>query len=431
MPNEKLGFGASLALVVGNMVGSGIFLLPASLAIYGGISLVGWVFSSLGAILLAVVFGNLSKWLPEADGGPYAYTRVGLGEFPAYLVAWGYWVSIWSTNAAITVALVGYLGVFFPILKVEPQLAILTGLAFIWFFTYVNTRSIHTVGWVQLVTTILKLVPILLIGFIGIFYFKVEHFIPFNQSGSSNWSAITTTTTLTLFAYLGMESATIPATKVSNAKTTIRRATIYGTLLTVVLYILSSAAVMGIVPPEVLANSTAPFADAAALFWGDTAEYIVAAGAIIATMGALNGWLLIQGQIPLAAAKNGLFPKVFSRLNGRSQPAIGIVLSSLLVSLLMLLNFSESLVSAFTFMMTLSTLSVITPYLFSTASFALLVFAKKTKQKKLHLLLALGAFCFSIWIIIGCGQEVVFWGFLLLMSGIPFYVWLKRNEHAR
>ena len=166
MPNEKLGFGASLALVVGNMVGSGIFLLPASLAIYGGISLVGWVFSSLGAILLAVVFGNLSKWLPEADGGPYAYTRVGLGEFPAYLVAWGYWVSIWSTNAAITVALVGYLGVFFPILKVEPQLAILTGLAFIWFFSYVNTRSIHTVGWVQLITTILKLVPILLIGFI-------------------------------------------------------------------------------------------------------------------------------------------------------------------------------------------------------------------------------------------------------------------------
>lgn len=430
MADDKLGFGASFALVVGNMVGSGIFLLPASLAIYGGISLMGWVFSSLGAILLALVFGNLSKWLPGAIGGPYAYTRVGLGEFPAYLVAWGYWVSIWSTNAAITVALVGYLGVFFPVLKTEPHWAILTGLAFIWLFTYVNTRSIKVVGWVQLVTTVLKIVPILLIGCIGIFYFKVAHFIPFNQSGSSNWSAITSTTTLTLFAYLGMESATIPAAKVNNATTTVRRATIYGTLLTIVLYILSSAAIMGIVPPEVLAHSTAPFADAAALFWGGAAEYIVAGGAVVATMGALNGWLLIQGQIPLAAATNGLFPPVFARLNDQRQPAIGIVLSSLLVSLLMLFSFSESLVSAFTFMMTLSTLSVITPYLFSTASFALLVFAKKTKHKNRHLLLALGAFCFSLWIIVGCGQEVVFWGFLLLMSGIPFYVWLKRKEHT-
>ena len=426
MPAQKIGLLPTTALVVGNMVGSGIFLLPASLAVYGGISMLGWVCSSVGAILLALVFGNLSRLLPAVDGGPYAYTRVGLGEFPAFLVAWGYWISIWSTNAAIAVALVGYLGVFFPALQTNNLLAIATGLGFIWGFSWINTRSIRTVGLVQLVTTVLKVMPLLFIGLVGIFYIQADHFVPFNRSEGSSWSAITNTTMLTLFAYLGMESATIPGGSIQNAATTVRRATVMGTGLTIGLYLLSSVAVMGIVPPAVLATSTAPFADAAAIFWGPSARYIVAAGAVISTMGALNGWILIQGQIPLAAARDGLFPQVFGRLNARERPALGIVLSSILVSGLMLLNYSKSLVGAFTFMMTLSTLAVITPYLFSTASYALLVRQAGLPQKNGPLVLALAAFCFSLWIIVGCGQEVVFWGFLLLMAGIPFYVGLKK-----
>ena len=431
MNNQRIGFAASLALVVGNMIGSGIYMLPASLAPFGGISLVGWICSSLGAILLATLFGNLSRVLPNANGGPYAFTRAGLGDFPAYLVAWGYWISIWSTNAAITVALVGYLGVFFPVLKTTPSLAVLTGLAFIWLFTWINTRSLRTVGWVQVTTTALKVIPIFVIGLIGIWYFDIDHLQPFNRSGGSNFSAITTTTTLTLFAYLGMESATIPAAQTEGPSNTIRRATITGTAITILLYILSSAAVMGIVPPELLANSSSPFADAAALFWGGASQYIVAAGAILATMGALNGWLLMQGQIPMAASIDGLFPQVFRKLNRKSQPAIGIVISSVLVSVLMLANFSKSLVGAFTFMMTLSTLSVITPYVFSAASYALHVGNKPLAQRRKAYLLALGAFLFALWIIIGSGQEVVFWGFFLLLAGIPFYVVLKRNVEGQ
>ncbi len=424
----QLGFAASMALVVGNMIGSGIFMLPASLAAFGGISLLGWVFSSAGALLLATLFGNLSRLLPDADGGPYAFTRAGLGDFPAYLVAWGYWVSIWSTNAAIAVALVGYLGVFFPVLDDHPQWAILTGLGFIWLFSWINTRSVRTVGWIQLATTVLKVLPILFIGVIGVFYFQADHLVPFNRSSESSFAAITSTTTLTLFAYLGMESATVPASSTSGASRTIRRATIWGTAITIALYILSSAAVMGIVPPQLLEVSTAPFADAAALFWGDAAKYIVAAGAVISTMGALNGWLLIQGQLPMAASLDGLFPKIFSRVNRFYQPAAGILLSSILVSLLMLANFSKSLVGAFTFMMTLSTLSVITPYVFSTASYALHVLKERKPKRMAALTLAVLAFCFSLWIIIGCGQEVVYWGFLLLIGGIPFYVLMKYNQ---
>jgi APA family basic amino acid/polyamine antiporter len=410
------------------MIGSGVFLMPAALAVYGGISIFGWMFSSIGAILLAIVFGELGRLAPNTVGGPYAYTRIGLGEFPAYLVAWGYWVSIWCTNAAIAVALVGYLEVFFPFLGVSPLASIATGLFFIWLFTWVNSKELKKIAFVQLVTTILKITPIILIGVVGVFYIKMDNFLPFNTSGESDWSAITATTTLTLFAYLGMESATIPSSSIKDAEKTIKKATIVGTVFTIIVYMLSSIAIMGVIPAEVLKLSNAPFADAAALFMGETAKYLVAAGALIATMGALNGWILIQGQIPMAAAKDGLFPKIFGKTNQNKSPIIGIALSSILVSLLMFLNYSKTLVEAFTFMMKLSTLSVLTPYLFSTASLAIILFSEKEKNTTPKLIIAFFAFCFSMWIIIGCGEEIVFWGFLLLMSGIPFYVLLTRRK---
>ncbi|MCK5341887.1 MAG: amino acid permease [Candidatus Heimdallarchaeota archaeon] len=427
MSIKKLGFWSSTSLVVGNMIGSGIFLLPASLALFGSISLVGWLFSSLGAILLASIFGNLSRLAPHLTGGPYAYTKISLDEFPAFLVAWGYWISIWCSNAAIAVALVGYLGVFFPILVSTPLAAIVTGLSFIWLITWVNSKQIKTVGFIQLITTILKITPIILIGFIGIFYINLDHFPGFNLTIESDLSALTAVTTLTFFAFLGMECATIPGSSIKNPETTIKKATITGTIITILVYVLSSAAIMGIIPAETLAESNAPFADAASLFWGEAAKYIVAAGAVISTLGALNGWILIQGQIPMAAAHDKLFPKIFGKTNNNGSPIAGIIISSLLVSFLMVLNYSKGLVEAFTFMIMLSTLSVIIPYLFSTASFAIMMFEKKEKGMTRKLITALLAFCFSIWIIIGSGHEVVFWGFLLLMAGIPFYVLLKRN----
>lgn len=410
------------------MIGSGVFLLPASLAAYGAISIVGWICSSLGAIALAIIFGNLGKLAPNTTGGPYAYTRLGLGRLPAYLVAWGYWISIWCTNAAIAVALVGYLEVFFPVLGQNQLLAVLTGLGFIWLFTWVNSKPIKTVAFVQLVTTILKIVPIILIAFIGIAYIKMDHFTPFNLSGETSFSAITATTTLTLFAFLGMETATVPSSSIKNAASTIKKATVFGTLITIIVYILSSVAIMGIVPPEVLVTSNAPFADAAALFWGEAAKYIVAAGAVIATMGALNGWILIQGQIPMAAAHDHLFPKIFGEINKNRSPIIGIVISSVLASILMGLNYTKSLVDAFTFMMKLSTLSVLTPYILSTVSLLILL---KKKEGSIPLgkgILSGLSILFCTWVIIGCGAETVLWGLALLVIGIPFYAYLTKKS---
>ena len=426
MAEKKLGLWESTSLVAGNMIGSGIFLLPASLAAFGGISILGWLISAVGALMLARIFGYLSKRLPHESGGPYAYTRHSFGEFPGFWVAWGYWISIWSTNAAITVALVGYLSVFFPSIAQKPELSIAMGLLCVWGLTWINTRPIRFVGRVQLISTVLKILPILVIGIWGIFYLEPQHFTPFNRSEHTGFSAILTTTMLTLFAFLGMESATVPSSSVKNPARTIPQATLIGTLLATLVYILSSTAVMGLLPPEKLAQSHAPFADAAAVFWGNTfATYLVAAGGVIATFGALNGWILIQGQIPMVAAQDQLFPQVFGRQNRHGAPALGIVLSSILVSLLMSLNYSKSLVGAFTFMMTLSTLSVITPYVFSAASYALLSFQENKNTQWKNLGLALLCFIFLIGIIIGCGQEVVFWGFVLLVLGIPFYVGMK------
>lgn len=422
---SKLGFWSSTALVVGNMIGSGIFLLPATLAIYGGISLLGWGFAAVGAILMALIFGELGRLAPQTTGGPYAYTKISLGEFPAYLVAWSYWISIWCTNAAIAVALVSYLTVFIPVLGHSPIAAVLTGLSVIWFLTWTNSKQIKTVGFVQLVTTILKLVPIVLIGFFGIFYFKAENFPSFNLTTDSNFFVLTAATTLIFFAFLGMESATIPGSKIKNAETNIKKATIAGTILTAAVYLLSTVAIMGILPHEKLATSNAPFADAAFVFWGDYAKYIVAAGAVISTFGALNGWILLQGQIPMSAAMDKLFPKVFGKVNANGSPAIGLVMSSILATILMALNYTKTLVEAFSFMMLLSTLSVLTPFIFSTASYIMQSFKLKEKNLTGKMVIAVLAFCFCLWMMAGSGKEVVFWGFLLLIAGIPFYVWMK------
>ena len=410
------------ALVLGNMIGSGIFLLPASLAAYGGISIIGWVISAIGGLVLAKVFSELGKRYPKS-GGPYTFAKEGFGDFPGFLVAWGYWIAIICTNAAIVVTMVSYLSIFFPSLNTSPTASIVTGLVVLWFLTYINGQGIKEAGWVQLITTVLKLTPLLLIGIVGLFFLEPAHFTPLNLSGESDFMAITATTTLTLFAFLGIESATIPADNIKNPTQNVPKATMIGTWVAIFVYIIGSIAVMGLLEPELLEISEAPFADAAAKIWGEPSKKWVALGIIISTFGALNGWIMMQGQIPLAAAKDRLFPKVFGKLNRREIPFSGLLLSSILVSVLMLMNYSKSLIKAFEFMILLSTLTCLVPYLFAAGTHAL--DALKLK-KQWGWLWSTGAFGFSLWAIIGSGETVVFWGFLLLMAGIPFYVWLKR-----
>ncbi len=428
---KKLGLWMSISLVIGNMIGAGVFLMPSALAAFGGISILGWIFSAIGALLLAKVFSKLSKLVPNKDGGPYVYTREGIGDFAGFFVAWGYWISIWVGNAAMAIAFVSALSVFFPILEQNAILAVLLGLSAIWVLTWVNSRGVTESGKVQVVTTLLKLIPLFLVIVGGFFFFDIENFVPFNTSDETNMAAIAITATMTLYAFLGVESATIPASNVDNPEKTIPKATMLGTIITTIVYILGTVVVMGMIPPGILSESPAPFADAMKIISGEWGSGFVAAGAAIAAFGALNGWILIQGQIPMATAKDKLFPRIFKKENSKGVPAMGMVIGSVLTSVVMLMNYSDGLVEQFKFIILLTTLCSLIPYLFTTAAYILILIEKQLPNQKWIPAVGLAnlAFLYSIWAIFGAGEKAVFWGFLLLLAGIPFYVLMKyRNR---
>ena len=424
---REIGLWMAVALVVGNMIGSGVFLLPASLAGAGSVSIFGWVFTGVGAMLLALVFANLGRAYPRT-GGPYAYARRAFGDFIGFQTAWGYWIAAWAGNAAITVAFVGYLAVFWPALGSNGLLAAGVGIAAIWFLTFANIVGVRQGGQLQLVTTILKFVPLAVIGIVGLFFINTDNFTPFAPTGV--WTGITTAATLTLWAFIGLESATVPAEEVKDPTRTIPRATVIGTLLATLVYIAATVAIMGIVPNADLAKSSSPFADAATTIFGGWAGKGIALVAIVSAFGCLNGWILLQGRIPLAAAEDGLFPKVFARVSGtRQTPVVGLVVSSVLLSGLMLMNYTQGLVEQFNFVILLATLTTLVPYAYSAAAELVMFFTDRErfqlKSFALHSAVAGVAFVYSVWAIIGAGTDVIAKGFILLMVGVPVYVFLK------
>ncbi|WP_420633029.1 amino acid permease [Candidatus Palauibacter sp.] len=427
-----LGLWMSTALVVGSMVGSGVFLLPASLASYGGISILGWLVSAGGAMCLALVMARLGALIPRV-GGPYAFAREGFGDFIGFWVAWAYWISLLTANAALAVATVSYSTVFWPGLGDSPVAGAVAALVVLWGLVLVNVQGVRTAGQVQLVTTVLKLLPLAAIGTIGFLYFRAGHFRPFNASGGSPLAAVTATVTLTLWAFMGLEAATVPAADVRDPARTIPRATILGTVIAAAIFIVSTFAVMGIIAPAELAVSTAPFADAAGSIWGDAGRWVIGAGATIACFGALNGWILISGQLPRAAALDGLLPAAFGRLSPRDTPTFGLIFAGAVATVLIAMNYTRGLVQAFTFLILLSTLSTLLAYVFASATGLLFALRERFASTGTTTVAApLGrmavsvlAFGFSLWAIAGAGQETVFWGFLLLVAGVPVFVLMR------
>ena len=431
--NKKIGLITSTALVVGNMIGAGIFILPASLSKYGGISLLGWVFTASGALILAKIFSNFSKIIVNKSGGPYLYSKQGFGDFIGFLVAWGYWISTWISNAAIAIAIIGGLSFFFPILQTNSVVAVSIGLSMIWFFTWINSKGIRATGKIQVITTVLKLLPLVFVIIFGIFFFSFDNFPEFNMTGKSNFTSFSLVAALTLYAFLGLESASIPVENIHTPEKTVPKATMYGTILSTCIYIFSTIVLFGILPTETLQNSPAPFAEAGEIIGGKYTGYFIAIGAIISGMGALNGWILILAQIPMAAAKDEMFPRIFKRKNKKGVPVLGLVIGSILSSVVMLMNFSENLVTQFTFIVNLTVLACLVPYLFVSASYAIVIIQNKNHTNSIvkTVLLGLFGFLYSLWAIYGSSAEVVFYGLLLLLLGIPFYVFMQWNKMKR
>lgn len=420
--NKKhtLGLWTLTALVAGNMIGSGIFLLPADLATLGSISLLSWIFTAIGALFLALVFSNMSRIAPKT-GGPYAYARLGLGNLMGFQTAYSYWIAIWAGNAAIALAATGYASVFYAPLS-DPLTAAIVTIIVIWALTAVNVLGIREAGMVQLVSTVLKIIPLLLVSILGWMHFNPSYITEaYNTSGHSNMYALTHGAALTLWAFIGVESATVPAESVVNPKRNIPLATLLGTLIATVVYISSSTVIMGMLPATALSHSVSPFADAAAVIFGPWGKSLIAIGAVISCLGCLNGWVLLQGQVAMAAARDGLFPEIFSKMNKRGVPAIGLVITSVFISALLFLTISETLVKSFHFIILLTVLASLIPYLYTSIANIILCKRSEVKTSKIHIVIACIAALYSIWAILGTGEKFILYGSLLLFSAIPLY----------
>ncbi|MFI4956722.1 MAG: amino acid permease [Gammaproteobacteria bacterium] len=427
---HSLGLVMLTALVVGNMIGSGIFLLPSALAQYGSISLLGWGFTAVGAMLLALVFARLSRAMPST-GGPYAFCREAFGDFIGFQAAYCYWVYAWIGNAAIAVAFAGYLGYFFPELSADPSLRLGVLLITVWLLTGVSMLGTWQAGILQVILTAIKVCPLLFVGVAGLFFFKAENFLPFNATDLPNMEALMAAATLTLWAFIGMESATIPAGDVHEPEKKIPKATIIGVTIVALVYLLGSFSIMGVLSNDVLRGSHAPYADAALqMFPGQTwIAAFIAFGAVVSCLGALNGWIMVQAQVPMAAARDGLFPKIFGKTNKQGVPYIGLLISSTFISILLVMSQSEHLVKQFEFIILLATTVVLIPYAYSTIGEIIIFCRNREKFRGVNFvksaIMASLAFAYVLWAIAGSGLLPVFYAVMLLLGGTPIYVGLQ------
>jgi APA family basic amino acid/polyamine antiporter len=336
---KSLGIGACTAVVVGNMVGSGFYLSPSAVAPYGTLAIVMWAVMGAGAICLGLTFARLARLAP-ATGGPYAYTRMAFGDFPGFLIAWGYWISIWASLPVIALAFAGAIIALSPDLQ-SRTVMIGLGLGAIWSVVLVNLRGVRAAGIFAEITVYAKLIPFAAIAFVGLLYIEPANLSGgFNPSGQSLLVSAAALAPLTMFAYLGLESATVPAGDVRAPQRTIPLSTILGISTAAILYVLGTVVVMGVVPHEQLIRSVAPFSDAARIMWGPVGAGAITLAVIVSSIGALNGWTLLMGQVPMAAAQDRLFPAVFGRLSSRGVPAIGIVISAAFATALVLVEVS-------------------------------------------------------------------------------------------
>ena len=429
--NEKIGLFSATSLIIGNIIGAGIFVLPASLGKFGSISILGWIFTASGSLILAKIFSNFSKMISGQNGGPYLYTKVVLGDFLGFLVAWGYWISCWVNNAAIAVAIVSALSFFIPELNKNPILASITGLSFIWFFTFTSSRGVRSSAKIQIFTTIAKLIPLLFIIIFGLFFFDSTIFPNFNITDKSNLEILPIVSVITLYAFLGLESASIPAANIKKPEKNIPIATMTGTLISTFVYIFGTVVLFGILPNDILINSPAPFAEAGNLIGGKYAGYFISAGAAVSAIGALNGWILITSYMPMTLAKDKLFPKILTKKNKKGFPVVSLVLGSILTSIVMSMNFNEGLVSRFEFLILLTTLSTLIPYLFVSVAYLTYYLKKKFSVNILYKkqIIAILGILYSCWAIFGSGKESVFYGTVLLLIGVPVYITMKKKPH--
>ena len=426
--HSKIGFWTCTALVVGNVIGMGIFLLPSSLAPYGFNALIGWGITLFGCLTLARVFAHLSSALPGADG-PYGYVRETLGELPAYMSMWAYWISLWLTNAALATGVVGYMTVVMPGLAVIQPVWCALGL--VWIFVLINLFGVRTGGVVQIVTTALKLLPMLAIAALGgwVLLTSPGSYVAHPPTTPVSFGGVMAASTIALFAMLGIESASIPASRVDNPGRTIARATMAGAILVAAIYLVVSAVPLLLIRQDVLANASAPFALLMDQFGHAGSGRWLALFVVISGLGALNGWTLLAGQLTRTMANNGVLPPLLTRNNRHGTPVVALVITGVLASVMVWMSYSSSLVAAFTFLTLVVTAANLPLYL--ACSLALVVLWRRgaaTCSRRSVLLVAVVATLYVVYAFIGIGSEPFVYALGLIAAGLPLYIFMRRRR---
>lgn len=434
MDRKALSLPILISLVVGNMIGTGIYVLPASLAEYGTISLISWIYTSVGAIFLALTLASLNKRFPKT-GGPYVYCKEAYGRLAGFIVAYTYWISNMVSIAGIAVASVGYLGFITPSLNAntssyDQYIALGCELGIVWLFSIINMIGIHTAGVVQLFLTVIKITPLIIVSLVGLGSIHLANLTQFTPGNESTFTAISSAAAMTFWAFIGLESATVPAENTKGPKD-IYKATVYGTMATSFIYILSSFVLMGMIPTTELKSSQFPFAQAGTMLFGSHAAVLIALCAFISGLGALNVCTLIQGQIVFAAARDHMFPRLFAKLSRHDVPIPGQLLSTSLVTLFLILSAEPTLLKQFNNIALLAALLTLLTYFATTMSeLKFIIQSHAFKIKSLftkHMLITLLAAGYSIWMILSFNTKIISIGIMLILLCIPIYFFTVRK----
>ena len=434
---RELGLTAAVAIVVGNCIGSGIFTSAASLAAASNpkTSIIAWIITSVGSLLIALSFASLGTAIPRT-GGPIVYTRAAFGDFAGFLIAWTYWIGAWVGNAAIITAFMLYFTYFVPG-AATPLLAFLITSGVLWFFTVINILGVKGAGRVSVITTILKVGALVVFVVIAALHFNPAMLATVSNAKVSGMNTLPAAIAIALWAFIGIESATVPAGEIKDPKRNIRRSTIYGTLIAATVYVIVSIVGMGVLDQSTLASSNAPLADiinkATGGTWGGN---FIALGAIVSALGASSGWILTTARSAYGASKDRLFPPMFAKIHRKYlTPVTSLIISGLAANILLVLNYMGTLSSAFNFMLLLATLAFLPAYAFSAAADIVLLKNHSSDFNFFSFLknsfFALLAFGYSIYAIYGTGAKVVMYGFILMLAGIPVYLYMMLQNNKK
>ncbi|MGO8824395.1 MAG: APC family permease [Acidimicrobiales bacterium] len=430
-----MGLTSATGLVIGSIVGTGVFTMPAVLAGAGTMGIAVLAVIALGAMLLAVLFGQLTKRVPNSDGGLYAYSRHEFGDFAGYLVGWCYWVQSWAGNAAIVASWVFYVDALFGWAHntgMENWFIAMVGL---WVPALINLAGVRQMAWFQNVTVVLKFLPLLFVGVIGWFFVTSANFGPFNATGGSLYSGIGIAAGVALFSFIGVEAAAITAKRVRDPRRNVMRASVVGTALSALLYVLVTAVVMGLVSHHTLVGTGSPFVNAFDTMFPHNAwaGKFIAAVAVVSGIGALNGWTLIVTETSRAIAQDDLFPRPFAWSDRKGTAWFGILVGTALPSLLMLWSYNTKAgLTVFTYLVDLTVVTVAIPYFMSAiAQLTFLVSRRRTVNGwalARDLMVAGISVLFSMWVTFASGYQVVYQALVVILVGLILYAFLNARR---